>query len=223
MCLHMCVGTTVKHMHMWHNFSRKGRVWAVRRWRNKSEGVKGDKCAHTHTQMCYWRCKKNQCSAGKAFPLLVQGVRLLSVAFNYSFSSRPAEPHWFSFSPPPSTQRRRQIERLDLSIQNNPGRGNTDNSQSYFNGVLQKQSQNSPRSKFHSEGEQSCVKNTLWEETPEAMHEKFTFSKIYDWDGNAKFFLTCSQLVFNSFYLLNSQWHLGLVYTFTYQGWQCRQ
>lgn len=81
---------------------------------------------------------------------------------------------------PPSTQRRRQIERLDLSIQNNPGRGNTDNSQSYFNGVLQKQSQNSLRSKFHSEGEQSSVKNTLWAEIPEAMHEKFTFSNIDD-------------------------------------------
>lgn len=168
--------------------ARKGRVWVVLRWRNKSEGVNAHICTRTRTQICYWRCKKkkNQCSGGKAFPLLVQGVRLLSVAFNYSFSSRPAEPHWFSFSPP--LQRRRQIERLDLSIQSNTGRGNTDKSQSYFNGVLQKQIRNSHRSKFHSEGEQPCVKNTLWAETPGAMYKKFAFSNTDHWDGNSEMF-----------------------------------
>lgn len=72
---------------------REGRKGSgLMRRQNKVMEVSGDTHAHTHTptQMCYSRCK-NQCSLGKAFALLVPGVRMPSVAFNYSLSPRPAE------------------------------------------------------------------------------------------------------------------------------------
>lgn len=135
---------------------REGRKGSgLMRRQNKVMEVSGDTqthtLTHTPTQMCYSRCK-NQCSLGKAFALLVQGVRMPSVAFNYSLSPRPVESDWFSFSPPPTPpQRSRQMESLDLSIQRNTGQTHRHYSQSHFNGVLVKQSPNSHWGKFHGE------------------------------------------------------------------------
>lgn len=125
-------------------------MWVHRKTKKQRGG--GSHTHHMHVQqtsaqLCYWRCK-NQCSTGKAFPLLELGVRLPSVAFNYSLSLRPEESNWFSFRPP---QRSRQTERLDLSLQRNVGWVHRHNSQSYFNGEAQKQSLNSHWSKFHGE------------------------------------------------------------------------
>lgn len=146
-------------------FLREGRKGSgLMRRRNKVMEVSGD--THTPTQMCYSRCK-NQCSLGKAFALLVPGVRMPSVAFNYSLSPRPAESDWFSFSPPPPLalpQRSRQMESLDLSIQRNTGRAHRHYSQSHFNGVLVKQSPNSHWGKFHGE-RHNHVWGAHWETT----------------------------------------------------------
>lgn len=146
MCLHACVGMTVSicMLELILSGERRG-VGITKRGSDRETHMYVH--SHTHTQMCYWRCK-NQCSARKAFQLLVLGVRLPSVAFNYSLRPRPEEPHWFSFSPP---QRSRQIERLDLSVQSNTGWAHKQNAQSYFSGVLQKQSLNSHWSKCHGE------------------------------------------------------------------------
>lgn len=142
MCLHACVGMTVSKCMLELILRREGRGVGITK-----RGSDRETHMYTRTQMCYWRCK-NQCRARKAFQLLVLGVRLPAVAFNYSLSPRPEEPHWFSFSPP---QRSRQIERLDLSVQSNTGWAHRQNTQSYFNGVLQKQGPNSHWGNIHGE------------------------------------------------------------------------
>lgn len=148
-CLHACVSAWLKYMQRaWVNFERGRKGCGFNRDGETKWGSDSKTHARTHTPMCYWRCK-NQCSAGKASPLLVPGVRLLSVAFNYSLRPGPEESHWFSFSVPP--QRSRQIERLDLSIQNNTGWAHRHNSKSYFNGLLQEQGPKLHCSEFHGE------------------------------------------------------------------------
>lgn len=99
-----------KHIHAWVNF-KMGRKGCGFIERNNGEGG----VTHTHmhvqqtsAQLCYWRCK-NQCSTGKAFPLLELGVRLPSVAFNYSLSLRPEESNWFSFRTPKGADKQKDL------------------------------------------------------------------------------------------------------------------
>lgn len=96
-----------KYIHARVNFERGRKGCGCQRDKETKWESEGETRMHTKTQMCYWMCK-NQWSASKAFPLLVLGVRLPSVAFNYSLSPRPGEPHWFSFSPPPEEQTNRE-------------------------------------------------------------------------------------------------------------------
>lgn len=113
---HMAPTSLFNYRHPWHEedvmclhavawlevYTRLSQFWAggvgvggrgsIQRQKQRGGGRGSE--GETHT-LCYWRCK-NQCSASKAFPLLVPGVRLPSVAFNYSLRPKPEEPDWFS-------------------------------------------------------------------------------------------------------------------------------
>lgn len=109
----------------------------------RSKVMEVSRRAHKAAHKCYSRCKKINAARPELWHGWRRGARMPSAAFNYSLGPQTGGARLiFLWSPSP--RRSRQMESLDLSVQRNTG-SESRNSQSYFNGVMEKKSGKSRR------------------------------------------------------------------------------